>query len=280
MSGRFRDRSVLITGGSSGIGLAAAEAFAAEGANVAIVARHPGRLAEAVTRIEAARRSQEQAVLGLAADVAELDQVLDAAARAADACGPVDILVNNAGIYVPGHFMELPLESFRDTIDIDLLGMVYLTRAVAGPMIERGSGHIINVSSMAGYIGVFGYTSYSAAKFGVMGFSEVLRSELKPHGVVVSVVCPPDVDTPGLAVEKTLRPAETEKIAGNVKAVSAEKIAARILKAASGRKYLHMPGLANALLYRLKGVWPELFFAVFDGDVAAVRKKGRVGRDV
>ncbi|MCE5190771.1 MAG: SDR family oxidoreductase [Actinomycetia bacterium] len=280
MSDRFAGMSVLITGGSSGIGLATAEAFAAQGANVAVVARHPGRLEDAVARVEAARRTPQQVVSGLAADVADLEQVLDAAKRAAEECGPIDILVNNAGIYIPGDFMDLPLESFRATIDIDLLGMVYLTRAVAGPMIERGSGHIINISSMAGYVGVFGYTSYSAAKFGVMGFSEVLRSELKPHGVVVSVVCPPDVDTPGLAVERTLRPPETEKIAGTVKAVSPDFIAGWILKAAAGTKYLYMPGFTNAALYRLKGVWPELFFAVFDHDIASVRRNGQVRRDV
>jgi len=269
---RFDGAAVLITGASQGIGLATARAFAAEGARVALVARNAERLAAAVDVVRAARRSESQDVLALQADVADERAVAERVAEALDAFGRIDVLVNCAGIYVPKAFVDMPPELFRAHVEVDLMGVANVTRAVAPSMMARGSGSIVNISSMAGFVGVYGYSAYSAAKFGVMGFSEVLRSELKPHGVRVSVVCPPDVDTPGFAEERAIRPPETAKIAGSAKAASADEIARVVLKAARSSKHLWVPGLGNALLYRLKGVWPELFFWVFDRQIASVRK--------
>ncbi len=82
-----------------------------------------------------------------------------------------------------------------------------------------GGGHIVNVASVAGFVGLYGYTAYAASKFAVIGLSESLRQELKPLGIAVSVVCPPDVDTPGLAAELALRPRETERLAGGSKPI-------------------------------------------------------------
>ncbi|GAV31690.1 MAG: SDR family oxidoreductase [Coriobacteriia bacterium] len=272
MAARGFDGSVaLVTGASSGIGLATARAFASEGAHVALIARNPERLEQAAAAVREAARSQSQRVLALAADVADERAVSEAVDRCLAELGRIDVAVNCAGIYVPQPFLEMSPELFRAHVEVDLMGVAHVTRAVAPGMVKRGSGAIVNVSSMAGFVGVYGYSAYSAAKYGVMGFSEVLRSELAPHGVRVSVVCPPDVDTPGFAAEKAIRPPETAKIAGNAKAVSADEIAAVILKAARSKKHLWVPGAGNALLYRLKGVWPELFFWVFDRQIGQVR---------
>lgn len=269
---RFDGAAVLITGASQGIGLAAARAFAAEGAHVALVARNAERLAAAAEAVRADRRSESQRVLVLQADVADEQAVAKRVAEALDAFGRIDVLVNCAGIYVPQAFLDMPPELFRAHAEIDLMGVANVTRAVAPSMVARRSGSIVNISSMAGFVGVYGYSAYSAAKFGVMGFSEVLRSELKPHGVQVSVVCPPDVDTPGFAEERAIRPPETAKIAGGAKATSADEMARVVLKAAASPRHLWVPGFGNALLYRLKGVWPELIYWVFDRQIASVRK--------
>lgn len=269
---RFDGATVLVTGASQGIGLASARAFASEGAHVALVARNVERLETAAAAVRAACRSEGQRVLALPADVADEAAVREAVARAIETLERIDVLVNNAGIYVPQAFLDMSSELFRAHVEIDLLGVANVTRAVAPGMIARGSGSVVNISSMAGFVGVYGYSAYSAAKFGVMGFSEVLRTELEPHGVRVSVVCPPDVETPGFAEERAIRPLETAKIAGAARVASADEIAPVVLKAARSRKHLWVPGVGNALLYRLKGVWPELFFWVFDRQIAAVRK--------
>jgi 3-dehydrosphinganine reductase len=268
-----RTRLFLSPEASSGIGLATARAFAHEGAHVVLVARNQEKLEKARNEVQAHALSDSQKIVAVPCDVSDADSAERAAREAESRCGPIDILVNCAGIFLPEEFLTHSPELFRKHIEIDLFGVVNMTRAVAPSMVARGRGSIVNVSSMAGFIGVYGYTAYSAAKFGLMGFSEALRSELKPHGVTVSVVCPPDVDTPGLAAEKEVRPPETEKIAGTVKAWPPEAVARVILAAASSRKFLHIPGATNAFLFRLKGIFPELFYWVFDWQIASVRNE-------
>ena len=263
--------TAIVTGGSSGIGLALAELLASRGADVAIVARDQDRLAAARVKVEAARRSETQRVLDISCDVSVYDDVTAMVRRVEDALGPVDLLATCAGFCTPRRFTELDVSEFAGHLDANLLGVIYPARAVTPGMMQRGRGHIAMVSSIGGFLGVYGYSAYSAAKFGVMGLAEVLRCELKPHGIGVSVLCPPNVDTPGYARELTIEPPETAKINGSVKAVSPESMASVFLAAIERDRYLVIPGVLNKIIYRLKGLVPELFFAIFDHDVAAVR---------
>ena len=166
----------------------------------------------------------------------------------------------------------MPLENFEANLASGYWSVVYPCRAAVPHMMARGSGHIVNVSSVAGYLGIYGYTGYSSAKFAVMGFSEALHFEMKPEGITVHVVCPPDTDTPALTFERTLRPPETDVIAGNIKPIPAEKVAAAIVRGVDRGKYLIIPDALSAFYFRLKGLLPELFFAIVDGDVAKARR--------
>ncbi len=264
----------IVTGGSSGIGLATAELLAARGAHVALVARDPERLEAAREAVSAVRRDDSQKALAVSCDVSEYDAVVEMVRRVESELGPVDLLAACAGFCTPMRFTELPIDEFQSHIDTNLLGVTYPARALAPGMMKRGRGHIAMVSSMGGFIGVYGYAAYSPAKFGVMGLAEVLRSELKPHGIGVTVMCPPNVDTPGYARELSMEPAETAAINGGAKTASPTAMAESLLSAVERGRFLVVPGMANGLLYRLKGLWPEIFFAVFDRDVAAVQKEG------
>jgi len=271
-------KTVVVTGGSSGIGLATAEAFAARGADVAIVARDPERLEAAREAVETAGTGPGQRVMAFSADVGTFDGAQEAIGRVVEALGTPDVLVNTAGIIIPGYFESMPVANFETCMRNGYLTCVYPSRAVAPHMIARGSGHIVNVSSVAGFLGcVYGYTAYAPSKFAVMGFSEALRSEMKPHGIKVSVVCPPDTDTPGLAFEKSLRPAETDAVCGNMKAVGPEVVADEIVRAVEAGRYYVIPGLLGKVYFRLKGLLPGLFFAVTDGDVTKARRKRLAG---
>lgn len=271
-SDRTLDRTAIVTGGSSGIGLACAKALAAEGYDVALVARDAGRLEAAAEAVRAEAAAPTQRVEWKSADLSSWEATEAAFAElAADGFAP-DVLVNSAGVIIPGEFVSMSLDDFAANIDHGFWSVVYPCRAVAPGMVERGHGHIVNVSSVAGYLGIYGYTGYSSAKYAVMGFTEALRFEMKPAGVRVSVVCPPDTDTPALAHEHTLRPAETDAIAGNIKPIAPEKVAAAVMKAINRGHFHVIPDALSAFYFRLKGLLPEVFFAIVDADVRKARR--------
>ncbi len=213
----FREKNVIITGGSSGIGKATAKLLSGEGANVFIIARDQKKLEQVLQEIKAKGINPDQRFGAFSADVGNYQEIEAAVAAIEQDGGPPDILINSAGIARPGYFEELPLATFRDQMDTNYFGTLHTVKAVLPYMMTQGSGHIANISSMGGAIGVFGYTAYGASKFAVCGLSEALRTELKPHNIGVSLVLPPDTETPQLREEKKLQPLELKMVNGTVK---------------------------------------------------------------
>lgn len=264
--------TVIVTGGSSGIGLATATIYASRGCHVAIIGRSAEKLARAEQSLRAATIDAEQRIVTRSADLSVFESAREAIdSLVAEGFGP-DVLVNSAGVIVPGEFATMPLENFESNMACGYWSVVYPCRAAMPHMIARGRGDIVNVSSVAGYLGIYGYTGYSSAKFAVMGFTEALRFEMKPAGIKVHVVCPPDTDTPALAFEHTLRPKETDVIAGNIKPISAEKVAKALVRGVDRGTYLIIPDALSAFYFRLKGLLPEVFMAIVDSDVAKARR--------
>ncbi|MCA9623847.1 MAG: SDR family oxidoreductase [Myxococcales bacterium] len=241
----FAGKKVMVTGGSSGIGLAFATEAARLGAKPILVARRPEPLEEAKRRIEAEVRGAEVDTLSL--DVADEDAV-ESVMGAYLEKGRVDHLVNNAGIAMPGRFVELDKDEFRKMMDVNYFGAVHMTRAVLPAMTARREGHILNVSSLAGVLAIYGYTAYSASKFALHGFSQALRAELWPHGVQVSVCFPPDTDTPQLAYENQFKPAETKAIAGTVKTLSPEVVAQSMIAGMARGRFEIYPDVASHMV--------------------------------
>jgi len=266
---------VVVTGGSSGIGLATARAYASLGHDVAVVGRTREKLEAAEQELRALTTRADQRVASRCADLADFDVAREAIDSLAEADFVPDVLVNSAGVIVPGEFADMPLEHFERNLRDGYWSVVYPCRAAVPHMMARGRGHIVNVSSVAGYLGVYGYTGYSSAKFAVMGFTEALRFEMKPAGIQVHVVCPPDTDTPALAYEHTLRPRETDVIAGNIKPISPDKVGRAIVSGVAKGRYYIIPDATSAFYLRLKGLLPELFFAIVDGDVKKARKSAQ-----
>jgi 3-dehydrosphinganine reductase len=266
---------VLITGGSSGIGLAAAKQLASAGAHVWLAARRRELLEAALKEVQAARRDPSQLCGIVSADVSDAKQAARVVETVTKSTGAPDVVINSAGISQPGYVHELSPEVFERLMQVNYLGTVYVTAAVLPAMMERGSGHIINISSMAGYLGVFGYSAYGATKFAVAGYSEVLRAEMKSHGIRVSVAFPPDTDTPQLAYEEPFKPAELKAISGNAKALSAEKVARSILQQAGKGYFMIFPGTDARLFYLMASKLPKsLVFFILD-QMAASGKKAK-----
>jgi 3-dehydrosphinganine reductase len=269
----WNKKVVLITGGSSGIGLAVAKQLSAAGAQVWLTARRRELLEAALQEVQAARRDPSQLCGIVPADVSDPLQVARVVETVTKSAGAPDVVINSAGLSQPGYVQELLLEDYERLIRVNYLGTVYVTKAVLPAMISRGSGHIINLSSMAGVMGVFGYTAYGATKYAVSGFSEALRAEMKPHGIRVSVVFPPDTDTAELAYEQPFKPAELQAISGTTKPLSAETVARSILRQAEKGAFMIFPGMDSRLFYLAATKLPKsLVFAVLDQMAASGKK--------
>jgi 3-dehydrosphinganine reductase len=270
----YRDKRAFITGGSSGIGLALARKLAAAGAQVAIAARGVDALEAA--RLELQGLAPEGVtVRAYPLDVGDREAVSDVSARALEDLGGIDLLVNNAGIAHPGYVHELPDEIFEDMVRVNYLGTVWVTRAFLPALMAQGSGQVVNVSSIAGVLGAFGYSAYGGSKFAVTGFTEVLRQELKPHGIAVSLLCPPDTDTPQLAYEDEFKPDETRALSGNLRAMSADAVAQALLDGVAAGRPEIVPGLDGWFTVFMARRFPGLVRWIMDRDIArasAVRR--------
>jgi short-subunit dehydrogenase len=185
---RWGGATTIVTGASRGIGRAVAEAAAARGARVGLIARSEGDLREVAAELGG---DAAYAV----ADVAVPDALAAALARLADDLGPPDVLVANAGIGAYGAFADLDAGEAERLVRVNVLGTVHALRAVVPGMIERRRGHLVTIGSIAGRIGSPFEAIYSATKFAVVGLTEALAVEVEPYGVGVSLVNPGPVAT-------------------------------------------------------------------------------------
>jgi 3-dehydrosphinganine reductase len=276
----FYGKKVLITGGSSGIGLALARQLVARGASVWLTARNAAKLEATCKELQAAAVDPTQKIGFTPADVAVESQARAAVEQAVQALGMLDVLINNAGTSHPGYFLEMDAKIFRETMETNYFGTLNMTRAVVPAMIQRGKGHIVNVSSAVAYLALFGYSSYAPSKWAVRGLSDVLRYELKPLGIRVTIAMPPDTDTPSLAKEKTIRPAELDVISSTGTVYKPEVVARDILAGVEHNRYIVITGMDTTFFYWLTNLLGPLQYPVMDMFVsdAIKKKKKAVGR--
>lgn len=183
----LQNRNVVITGGSQGIGEAMADRFASQGANVFVIARSADKLKVIADRVRGR---------WMTADLAAADGVDGLVQKCLEQIGHIDVWVNNAGLETTDAFVHVDRDHIRTLARLNFEAPLMLTRDVLPHMIERGTGHIVQISSLAGTIPFPGLAAYSGTKAGLTNFTETLRLELKGTGVGVTVVAPGPVDTP------------------------------------------------------------------------------------
>jgi 3-dehydrosphinganine reductase len=215
----------------------------------------------------------DQQILTLTADVSQREQAETAIQTAIDKNGFPDILITSAGMAYPGYFQEIPIEIFEQTMAVNYFGSLYCIRAVVPVMQQQRRGQIVLLSSGAGLIGIYGYTAYSPSKFALRGLAESLRGELKPFGIGVSIVYPPDTDTPQLEAENKTKPAETRKITETAETWTAEAVAMEIIKGIQQRKFAITPGFEIALLQRFYSVLAPILNWYMDKIISQIQQK-------
>ena len=268
----FKDKRVLVTGGSSGIGLSTARLLRSCGAHLVLLARDAEKL-DGVKAELLGLPGGDATVRTLSVDVGDLDAVGVAVEGLLRDTG-IDVLINNAGVVMPGHFLDLPQAQFDEMMAINLMGSVHLTRLLLPAMIGRGAGHVAFVSSLGGLMGIFGYTAYAASKFAVRGFAEALRCEVKPRGIRVSVIYPPDTETPQHAFEQRYLPDETRAIAGNAKCLAPGEVATALLQGMAAGRFQIVPGFSSRMADVAYRLFPGMVRSMFDGDVRKAGTKG------
>jgi NAD(P)-dependent dehydrogenase (short-subunit alcohol dehydrogenase family) len=238
----LRDKKCFITGAASGIGRATALAAAAEGADLFLTDIQAEALGEVAEQIRAAGGKVSFAK---PADISDYDAVAAMAAEVHATHGSLDVVMNVAGISTWGTVDRLEHHHWRRLVDVNLMGPIHVIECFVPPMIAAGrGGHLVNVSSAAGLFGLPWHAPYSATKFGLRGISEVLRFDLRRHGIGVSLVCPGAVRTPLVGtVEIVGVDRDDPKMVGLTRlferrAITPEKAAAAIIAGVKRNRYM------------------------------------------
>lgn len=252
----MKDKVIIITGGSSGIGKALAIEFGTKGSKVMITGRNQAALNDAVNEL----RANGIDIYGFAGDVSIEEDNKRMAEEAMRLFGKIDVLVNNAGITMRALFEEVDMRVIRKTMDINFFGVLYATKYCL-PEIIKTKGSVVGVSSIAGYRGLPGRTGYSASKFALQGFLEVLRSEMYKKGVHVLTACPGFTNT-NIRKKSLLKDGslQGESPRNEHSMMSAEECAKHIYKAVVKRKkilILTTQGKITVFLNKLFPGWMD-----------------------
>lgn len=264
----YQNKVVVITGGSSGIGLALAHEFAKHHADIALIARNEERLRAAREKIQ---QSGAPSCSIHSCDVADESAVRQAIEGIGSAMGRIDVLICCAGISTYGKYADQKVEDLERCLRVNYLGAVYASKA-AWPFLKKSGGQLSFVSSVAGYVGLIGYSSYAPTKFALTGLAECLRYEGKDEGIQVSVIFPPDTETPMLEEERQKTLPECIALSGNIKPRSAESVAASYVRGLQqGRPKIYCDN-SSRLLRMFKNNFPGLFWKMSNDVIRKARR--------
>lgn len=268
----FKDKTILITGGSSGLGLGLAQALLERGARLILLARTPEKLERAKERL--LKNVSGGKVEIVPVDISDREALQEALDDVLQQQPSLDIVINNAGILKEGYFEKLAVTDFKEMFGANYFGALYVTQ-ITLPYLKRSRGRLINVASVAGLTGGFGLSAYSSSKYALVGLTETLRCELKPQGVTVQVVCPPEFLSPMVEELNTYRTPENLAHTLMIPRLSLETLVKETIKGIEKNKFKIIPGRQTRLMLLGAQHFPGISRRIAD----QVIKKAYVGPD-
>ena len=265
----WHGKVVVITGGSSGLGLEIARRLASPEVTLVLVARKAAGLAEAAREIGSLLPGA--AIQTVPADVGEEGAISTALAGIAKKHGRVDVVFHSAGILREGPFAGFDAGVFREVMETNFYGAVNVARA-ALPHLQASRGALVNIASAAGLTAAYGYSAYCASKHALVGFSEVLRFEQEPHGVRVHLVCPAEFDSPMVDAIEATRSPENRAHTLTIPKQSVAVIAAETIAGVERGDFLIVPGRSTRMALTAARLFPGLSRKVGDWRIRRARK--------
>lgn len=252
----YAGKVVVITGGSSGIGFAMANEFAKQKSKLILIARDKEKLTASTEVLKSMH--PDTSVEFFSADVSDKNQITSVINEIGNSYGRIDVLINCAGIITCGRFADQPVEDLEKSLFINYLGSLCTSKA-SWPWLKKAKGHLSFVSSVAGYIGLIGYSSYAPTKFALSGLAECLRMEGKADDIKISIIYPPDTDTPFLRYERAHTLPESIALSKNIKVMSAEKVAGIYMRGLQKNKFDIYCDFSSRMVRVFKNNLPGLF---------------------
>lgn len=260
----------MIPGGSKGIGLETAKLIAQGGGSLLLIGRTQAGLETAERELDA-RMAADAFLETRSCDVTDFEALQPILEDFVGRRGTPDYLLNMVGFAYPQYLEHLKPDDFRAAMDGNYLGQLYPTLILLPHFLEAGRGHIAYVFSVMGYMGIIGYAAYAPAKFALVGLAEVLRHELKPRGIHVSVLFPPDTDTPGFEIENRTKPHETAAISSSAKLMQPSDVARIFIQGLLRNRFLIHAG-ESRLIWHLNRLAPGLLRWFTDRQLRQIRR--------
>ena len=259
---RFENQNIVITGGSAGIGLAVAREFAKLGGNLFLIARNDDQLKIALSSMK--QEYPNILVKTYSADVADHERMKEVINEIGTSFGGIHTIINNAGTSGHGRLADQELESLRHVMEVNYFGALHAIKTAWPYLLKSKEGHIGFVSSVAGYLGLIGYSAYSPTKFAMSGLAECMRMEGKEKGIGVTIVYPPDTQTAMLERERVHALPETVALSKHAKILQPEQVAKAFVKGILKRRFEVYCNVESVWIRRFRTLLPRLYFSVVD----------------
>ncbi|MHA1831110.1 MAG: SDR family oxidoreductase [Candidatus Helarchaeota archaeon] len=272
----FDGKIAMVVGGSQGIGKSIAKKVVQLGGCVCIIARRVEILKKAVKDIEEFKSNNEQFVEMISCDATDIEKLRPLINNFIEKKGIPYYLFNCVGQAFPDYIENLKLDDFRKTMDVNYYGVVAPILTLLPYYMKEKTGHIINLSSEAGFLGLMGYSTYCPSKFAIVGLSECLRHELKPYHIKISVVYPVDTETPGFEQENKTKPEELKIISARAGLMKPDEVANIIIKKMTKNKFNIFIGASGFHNWAKRHI-PWFAFSELDKELKNARKK--LGKD-